>query len=231
MPRSNTHYPIHCVFSTTRPDNLITVSYSNSSPAKTPIPVVFALLKSHSVSNKSFIFNYVIISHNLDVLFLTETWLKPEQCSPLQELRPPSSTHNHGHTLELVFTLGMSLNSLNKTEFVSDHKCNTFDAPLLPISITQKRTIHSHIFNEHSAATFSSFFCSLANCPTVFTNVNDLVCWFNEVCPSAFDASTYTSGAVPVINTTPWINNIRQQRREYRRAKRQWKVQKFIISI
>lgn len=99
----------------------------------------------------------------------------------------------------------MSLKSLNKIDFVSDHKCITFDTSLLPTTITQKHIIHSRIFNEPVLMTY--FSC------------------FNELCRPAFDFfAQYTSRAVPVINTTAWINdNIRQQRREYKKAKSKWK--------
>ena len=40
----------------------------------------------------------------------------------------------------------------------------------------------------------------------------------------------YTSRAVPIINTTTWINdNIRQQRRQYRKAERSWKKSKVEV--
>ena len=73
------------VFSTARSDNLITVCCSNSSSAKPLNSVVFALLNTQSVSNKSF-----IPKTNIDFLFLTETWFKPGECFPLVEPWPPS---------------------------------------------------------------------------------------------------------------------------------------------
>lgn len=35
-------------------------------------------------------------------------------------------THNRGHTVDLLFTLDLSLSSLNMHDFVSDHKCTSF---------------------------------------------------------------------------------------------------------
>ena len=52
-------------------------------------------------------------------------------------------THNRGHPLNFVFSLDTSLSSLNKIDSVPDHKCITFDTPLQPLTITQKR-----IFND-----------------------------------------------------------------------------------
>ena len=38
------------------------------------------------------------------------------------------STHNRGHALYLVFTLGLNINSLSLIDLVSDHKCNLLDS-------------------------------------------------------------------------------------------------------
>ena len=96
---------------------------------------------------------------------------------------------------------------------------------------SQKRIIHSRIFNNQSADTFCSHFTGLADSPPHFLNINEQISWFNNLCTSAFEFSApYTSRAVPVINKTPWINNnIRQQRREYRKAERNWKKHRLEV--
>ncbi len=43
------------------------------------------------LANKSFILNDFVTSHNLDILCLTETWLKSGDCCPLVELCLPNS--------------------------------------------------------------------------------------------------------------------------------------------
>lgn len=117
------------------------------------------------------------------------------------------ATHNCWHTLDLVITLNLSLNSLNKFDFVFGRKYITFDASLLPSTVTQRGIIHSCIFNKPSAATFFGYFSSLDNCPPHFANSNDLVSWFDQLCTSTLDFSAlYTPRAVPVINTPLWIN-------------------------
>ncbi|KAK0139908.1 hypothetical protein N1851_023184 [Merluccius polli] len=132
---------------------------------------------------------------------------------------------------DMVFTLDLSLSSLNMHGFVSDHKCITFDTHFITASPSRKRIIHSRIFNNQSAATFCSHFSGLANSPPHFLNINDQISLFNNMCISALDFSApYTSRAVPVINTTPWIkNNIRQQRRDYRKAERNWNKLKLEV--
>lgn len=53
------------------------------------LPVKFALIKACSVANKTFILNDIITSHELDILFVTETWLRTGDLSPFTELCPP----------------------------------------------------------------------------------------------------------------------------------------------
>lgn len=68
--------------------------------------------------------------------------------------------------------------------------------------------MYSCNFNEQSAATFSSYMSNLAYCPPHFTSINDVLLCFNEFCKSALDFyAPYTFRAVPIINTTPWIND------------------------
>ena len=68
-------------------------------------------------------------------------------------------THNRGHTLDLVFTLGMSLAFLDVLDFtVSDHKCIVFNSEC-PVSETATTCSWStRVFNENSPAEFSAQF-------------------------------------------------------------------------
>ena len=49
------------------------------------------LLNVRSLTSKAVIVNELITDHNLDVIGLTETWLKPEKCTVLNEVSPPIS--------------------------------------------------------------------------------------------------------------------------------------------
>ena len=51
-----------------------------------------ALLNARSVKKKSFILNDLFSSHALDILFVTETWMKPGESAALTELLPPDCT-------------------------------------------------------------------------------------------------------------------------------------------
>ena len=75
---------IHCN-SAARLKNLITVSWK---PPKSISPFVFVLFNTQLHSNKSFILNDFVTSHNLDILFLAEMWFKSGDCFPLVELCP-----------------------------------------------------------------------------------------------------------------------------------------------
>lgn len=58
--------------------------------------------------------------------FVTEFISITESFNLVQYVAGP--THNHGHTLDLVFTLGLNINSLCIEDiFVLDHKCIVFD--------------------------------------------------------------------------------------------------------
>lgn len=46
------------------------------------------LINAHSIVNKTFILNDFYITHCLDFLFITETWLNDNDMSPVAELLP-----------------------------------------------------------------------------------------------------------------------------------------------
>ncbi len=47
-----------------------------------------ALINAGSLINKTFLLNYFFTSHALDILCITETWIKPGDLSPFTELVP-----------------------------------------------------------------------------------------------------------------------------------------------
>ena len=69
-----------------------------------------SLINVRSLSNKSLILNDFILTHNLDFLFLTETWQRPGDVSSFSELCPPNfkflnspRTTGRGGGLAMVF--------------------------------------------------------------------------------------------------------------------------------
>ena len=53
------------------------------------------LLNVKSLTSKAIIVNELITDHNLDVIGLTETWLKPDEFTVLNEASPPGYTSDH----------------------------------------------------------------------------------------------------------------------------------------
>ena len=53
------------------------------------------LLNVRSHTSKAIIVNELITDHNLDVIGLTETWLKPDEFTVLNEASPPGYTSDH----------------------------------------------------------------------------------------------------------------------------------------
>ena len=53
------------------------------------------MLNVTSLTSKAVIVNYLITDHNLDLIGLTETWLKPDKCTMLNEASPPGYTSDH----------------------------------------------------------------------------------------------------------------------------------------
>ena len=47
------------------------------------------------LTSKAVIVNELITDHNLDVIGLTETWLKPDELTVLNEASPPGYTSDH----------------------------------------------------------------------------------------------------------------------------------------
>ena len=82
------------------------VSLSNLTGIKTSIPVIIerdfnishlkiGLLNVRSLTSKTVIVNELITDHNHDVIVLTETWLKPDEFTVLNEASPPGYTSDH----------------------------------------------------------------------------------------------------------------------------------------
>ena len=143
-----------------------------------------------------------------------------------------AATHTHGHTLDLIFTLGLKLNALTIDElFVSDHKAITFNIDFSVDSQSAKRKVQSRSLNSHSAEKFSNTYAALCNDMSFPTQLNELVGCFNNACLSAINlVAPFKSKSITTHNPSPWINeNTRSLKRECRRAERKWKANKLEI--
>lgn len=64
-------------------------------------------------------------------------------------------THTHGHTLDVVFTLGLSVNNLSlEGRYISDHNCVVFDIIIQSAVPKSKCTVHSQAFPKNSCVQF-----------------------------------------------------------------------------
>lgn len=135
-------------------------------------------------------------------------------------------THKRGHTLDLVFTLSISLSSLNLLDFtVSDHKCIVFNSEFPVFNTVTPRSWSTRIFNENSTAEFCTLFNDNCQLTTEHADTNDLANHFNSTCLATPDVIAPLKLRTKLSNKNqPWINdNIRSQKRECRKAERRWK--------
>ena len=141
-----------------------------------------------------------------------------------QHVRGP--THNRGHTLDLVFTLGMSLTLLDVLDLtVSDHRCIVFNSECLVSETVATHSWCTRVFNENSPAEFCTQFSLNYQPPPEFADTNNLISNFNSVCLSTLNA---VAPQKPITKSTkkrqPWLNDtIRSLKKECRKAERCWK--------
>ncbi|GAA6093891.1 RNA-directed DNA polymerase from mobile element jockey-like, partial [Tachysurus ichikawai] len=209
-------------------------------------------VSERSLNNKTFVLNDVISSHNLDLFFLTETWLPPGDVSAFSEILPsgylylntPRQTGRGGgiatiHRQPLkcrqLSTKGYS--SFEVMDFpISDHSLIRFDISAVPPAPTssaphRRRIITSSTVNDFVAAFSVSDLASTADltsplCPDHF------LASFHTICSQIMDSvAPYkvksTSGALD-----PWLNDTtRALRRRCRQAERKWKKDRLQVSL
>lgn len=158
----------------------------------------------------------------VDILSITDSF------NFIQHVTGP--THIKGHTLDLVFSLGLDIvNARVEDVHVSDHSCVFFninfprDPP--PLRIRAQR----RIINYDTAERFSALFdpCSLMGC----TDVDVLIQSFNDQCLSILDkVAPVKSSTVYHKKHCPWIDEaIQSFRRNCRKVERLWKSSKLEV--
>uniref|UniRef100_A0A8C2BXZ1 Reverse transcriptase domain-containing protein n=1 Tax=Cyprinus carpio TaxID=7962 RepID=A0A8C2BXZ1_CYPCA len=139
-------------------------------------------------------------------------------------------THLKGHTLDLVFSLGLEIvNVCVEDVHVSDHSCVFFnlnfprDPPPLRIK-AQRRVI-----NQDVAGKFATLFnpCQLRGC----SDVNVYAESFNSQCLAILDeVAPMKSNTVSIKKPCPWINaSIQSYRSKRRKIEHLWKTTKLEV--
>ncbi|KAF7646012.1 hypothetical protein LDENG_00195030, partial [Lucifuga dentata] len=140
------------------------------------------------------------------------------------------STHTGGHTLDLVFSLGLSVDNVRLEDaFISDHKCILFNTNFSAVSLPRS-FIRSRFLNVSSLEKFSSAFLnSDLSVYTSLADVDALVHSFTETCCSILDVAPLKVRKANV-KCTPWINeDILSFKRNCRRTERLWKTTKLHV--
>ena len=135
-------------------------------------------------------------------------------------------THNKGHILDLVPSLGRAPGNLEHIDVcVSDHKAVVFNAPLPCPSPISPVPFRSRVFNSASASTFCKAFSASLHPPDQYCSVDDMTDDFNSKCLSILDSIAPFKTRIPKQNPQPWLNEYtRSIKRECRRAERKWKT-------
>lgn len=118
-------------------------------------------------------------------------------------------THHHGHTLDLVFTLGLNLLSLEVKDLpVSDHKLIMFFCDMLTANTVKPQPKYTRILNQHSTAKLCTQFNSTNNSIPIDCDTNNLVNLFNSSCSSTLDfIAPLKARRNTKSDQQPWLND------------------------
>ncbi len=202
-----------------------------------------------SLSSQSFI-SSVVLTHDRilfagDFNFHVDTASKNKASDFIRTmesfnfLRVAGPTHIHGHTLDLVFTLGLTTPTLTVEDLgISDHLCVKFSTTFYSDSTPKLPPSYSHVISSSTASQFTEAFLSSTPRPSDVPPsspllTEKLVAQLNSTCVNILDSIAPLKLRKPKNKTHSWLNNdnIRALRQLCRKAERKWKKDKLQISF
>ena len=144
-------------------------------------------------------------------------------------------THEHGHTLDLVLSHGLSVFNLKICEnVISDHMPVVFEVAFSCTAVkscapAQRR----RTFNPSTAGQFFAVFNQLcASSDSMSADTEELSSWFHSSCRTILDSVAPLKTKQPKVKPEPWFSDrTRAVRRECRKAERRWKKDKLHVSF
>lgn len=145
-------------------------------------------------------------------------------------------THDRGHTLDLVFSLGITIENICVEEMaISDHMPIRFNVTSTTNDGHQPPSFLSRVITTSTSSVFSTAFTELALHiePTILSAVgpDELVDSFNNVCSEILDNVAPFKMRCQKVKKRPWLNDVtRNLRRVCRLAEHKWQKDKLQIS-
>ncbi len=145
------------------------------------------------------------------------------------------TTHQLGHTLDIVMTYGFTLYDL--VEFdngFSDHKSVMFSVPwVFNTPKVTKFTRQSRLITSTTSKAFSLAFCDaikLLDVSQCDLSAEEILLRLNSTCVDVLDSVAPVKSSKIKPRSEPWIDeNIRSLRQICRRAGRKWKGDRLQI--